>query len=352
MAENFSGGEEDLQEKYSGYSTEEEKSSNSSQKEDSVSVLQSRKRKYSSDSSTETNSADHEIVSDLSSNDDSQSSSHDIPIIEINSADHEIVSDLSSNDDSQSSSHDIPIIEINSADHEIVSDLSSNDDSESSSHDIPIIKTPQKKKRPRNVQPISDDGLDETNEIINDDPHHDHIRVHEETESDQSDNLCETLDSEPDSICHSVCDDLTSEESLSEDSSVVSDPDDSPESLGELPLYPGSTFTSSNFDALLLAYFKRHHVSEAAKEDLLKLLELALPDGNNTATSSYKFNKRHEDCLLPYKLMELCPTCHQKVERQICHNSECVDDGLQVDPVRFFVIPLKPQIQRLIKGKN
>ena len=253
MAENFSGGEEDLQEKYSGYSTEEEKSSNSSQTDDSVSVLQSRKRKYSSDSSTEKNSADHEIVSDLSSN-----------------------------DDSESSSHDIPIIETNAADHEIVSDLSSNDDSESSSHDIPIIETPQKKKRPRNVQPISDDGLDETNENINDDPHHDHIRVHEETESDQSDNLCETLDSEPDSICHSVCDDLTSEESLSEDSSVVSDPDDSPESLGELPLYPGSTFTSSNFDALLLAYFKRHHVSEAAKEDLLKLLELALPDGNSS----------------------------------------------------------------------
>ena len=85
---------------------------------------------------------------------------------------------------------------------------------------------------------------------------------------------------------------------ISEDIGDDSEPDDSPKNERESSIYPGSTFTNGNFDALLLAFFKKHHISESAKEDLLKLLELTLPDGNNTATSSYMFNKRHRDCLL------------------------------------------------------
>ena len=85
---------------------------------------------------------------------------------------------------------------------------------------------------------------------------------------------------------------------ISEDIGDDSEPDDSPKNERESSIYPGSTFTNGNFDALLLAFFKKLHISESAKEDLLKLLELTLPDGNNTATSSYMFNKRHRDCLL------------------------------------------------------
>ena len=120
----------------------------------------------------------------------------------------------------------------------------------------------------------------------------------------------------------------------------------------EMPLHDGSTLTSSNFDALLLAFFKKHSMSEAAKEDMLKLLELALPTSSNVATSSYMFNKRHNECTLPFELKELCPNCHNKVENEHCSNSECDQEGLKVEPLRFYVIPIKAQVQRLIKGKR
>ena len=86
----------------------------------------------------------------------------------------------------------------------------------------------------------------------------------------------------------------------------------------EMPLHGGSTLTSSNFEALLLAFFKKHSISEAYKEDMLKLLELALPTSSNVATSSYMFNKRHKECMLPFELKELCPKCHSKVENEHC----------------------------------
>ena len=70
-------------------------------------------------------------------------------------------------------------------------------------------------------------------------------------------------------------------------------------------MHGGSTLTSSNFDALLLAFFKKHSISEADKKDMLKLLELALPTSSNVATSSYMFNKRHKECILPFELKEL-----------------------------------------------
>ena len=151
------------------------------------------------------------------------------------------------------------------------------------------------------------------------------------------------------SVYSSEC---SSEEVISEDIGDDSEPDDSAKNERESSIYPGSTFTNGNFDALLLAFFKKLHISESAKEDLLKLLELTLPDGNNTATSSYMFNKRHRDCLLSYSLIELCPKCHKKVEKELCNNDDCEDKGVKIDPLRFFVLPLKPQIQRLIQGRK
>ena len=140
------------------------------------------------------------------------------------------------------------------------------------------------------------------------------------------------------SVYSSEC---SSEEVISEDIGDDSEPDDSAKNERESSIYPGSTFTNGNFDALLLAFFKKLHISESAKEDLLKLLELTLPDGNNTATSSYMFNKRHRDCLLSYSLIE-----------ELCNNDDCEDKGVKIDPLRFFVLPLKPQIQRLTEGRK
>lgn len=79
-------------------------------------------------------------------------------------------------------------------------------------------------------------------------------------------------------------------------------------------------------------------MSKAAKEDMAirpRLLKLTLLVNNSVATSYYKFNKRHDKCLLPFKHIELCLTFHKKVEKDLCINSDCGDEGVKVEPLRF-----------------
>ena len=212
-----------------------------------------------------------------------------------------------------------------------------------------LIKTPRKRKRSATVEPVSDDeGRNSVPETPADNEESGpHETIFEEFESDLSDvlSLYESPESAPP-------DDTSSDESNGNDTDTDGTGDNFQECSSQTPLYPGCNLTSENFDALFLALFKKHHMSEAAKEDLLKVLELTLPAENNVATSSYRFNKRHEDCTLPYEFKELCPTCHSKVEEEVCRNRECDNQGQRVDPVTFYVIPLKPQIQRLLKGKS
>lgn len=93
-------------------------------------------------------------------------------------------------------------------------------------------------------------------------------------------------------------------------------------------LYTASAITAANFDALLLGYFKKHNTSEAAKDDLLKLFHLALPEENNAATSAHSFNKRHHTFVLQHTHCRLCPVCHQELEdgQGLCQNEECEEE--------------------------
>lgn len=156
------------------------------------------------------------------------------------------------------------------------------------------MKTSEKKKCPgpenddRQMCALTEDGLKMDPNDISDDPCFE--RVCEEEFSNIADDCYESPDSVPGSIYSNEC---SSEETILEDIGDDGEPDDSPKNERESSIYPGSTFTNGNFDALLLAFFKKHHISESANGDLLKLLELTLPDCNNTATSSYS------DCLLP-----------------------------------------------------
>ena len=207
-------------------------------------------------------------------------------------------------------------------------------DSDAKENNRVLIETPQKKKLRENcVGPLGDD---------------DELYCREVSENQENTRFESSHYSNSDSdgiYCTSSNDDLaSSEDGESEVSeSDHGDADDSQESSAEIPLYEGSTLTS--------AIFKKHRTSEAAKEDLLKFLELTLPADSSVATSSYRFNKRHTACLLPYELKELSPKCHQKLENEVCRNSECDQEGVKVDPIRFYVVPLKPQIQRLLRGK-
>lgn len=96
-------------------------------------------------------------------------------------------------------------------------------------------------------------------------------------------------------------------------------------------LYTASAITAANFDALLLGYFKKHNTSEAAKDDLLKLFHLALPEENNAATSAHSFNKRHHTFVLQHAHCRLCPVCHQELEdgQGLCQNEECEEENFR-----------------------
>lgn len=117
-------------------------------------------------------------------------------------------------------------------------------------------------------------------------------------------------------------------------------------------LYVGSSIKNASFDALLLALSQKHQLSDAALNDFLKLFKLALPEENNVASSSYTFHKRNEQCTLEYSHVRVCPECLEKVLETdlVCRNNSCDMVGEKVDPIGFFTLPLKPQIQRLIEG--
>lgn len=213
----------------------------------------------------------------------------------------------------------------------------SSDDSENS-QEYAIIETSEKKKcrgpenDDRQMCSLPEDRLHMDPNDISGDPCFEKV-----CEKELSNIACYCYES-PDSVLGSIySNECSSEEIILGDIGDDSEPDDSPKNEHESSFYPGSTFTYGNFDALLLAFFKKH-ISESAKGDLLKLQELTLPDGNNTATSSYR------DCLLPHSLIELCPKCHEKVEKELCKNEDCEDKGVKIDPLRSFVLSLKPQI--------
>lgn len=74
---------------------------------------------------------------------------------------------------------------------------------------------------------------------------------------------------------------------------------------------------------------------------MLKLLEFILLGNNSVVLLFYKFNKRYDECLFFYKLMEFCFICYKKVEKDLCKNSDCGGEGMKVEVFRFYEIFLK-----------
>ena len=159
---------------------------------------------------------------------------------------------------------------------------SSNDDSGKENSNV-LMKTPKKWKRSASVEPVSDDeGCNSVPETPADNEESGpHKTSFEEFESDLSDGL-----SSYENPASAPPDDTSSVESNGNDTDTDSTGDNFQECSSQTPLYPGCNLTSENLDALLLALFKKHQMSEAAKEDLVKVLELTLPAENNVATSS------------------------------------------------------------------
>lgn len=84
---------------------------------------------------------------------------------------------------------------------------------------------------------------------------------------------------------------------------------DCSESMEDLSaIYPGSSITIENFDALLLAFSQKHYLPKAAIDDLLNFFKLTLPESNNVTPSSYKLNKKMQSvpfCTNTSKLVQI-----------------------------------------------
>ena len=208
--------------------------------------------------------------------------------------------------------------------------------------------TPEKKKRSDNIHEAAETACFDEDSRVSD------SELSEETDQDEFNFNIEIPGGAVDGMVTTSESDHSDVTVESENESSSSDSESSHESEAEEGnplLYAGAAVTSANFDALLLALFNKHRLSESTKDDILKLFELALPEGNNATTSSHRFNKRHEDCSLLHELRELCPSSYESVEGKMCMSLECDKSGIVVDPIMFYDIPLKPQIQRLISGK-
>ena len=106
----------------------------------------------------------------------------------------------------------------------------------------------------------------------------------------------------------------------------VSAPDDD-----LVPLYEGARLTTKSSQVLIRKFLLRHYLSDSAKGDLFKLIELHCPRGNKCCTSKYLFEKEcanlqtkitmHTYCSKCSQDLELveddhCPNCHQCVNKK------------------------------------
>ena len=133
-------------------------------------------------------------------------------------------------------------------------------------------------------------------------------------------------------------------EAFSEDETVSEEED--------IMLFDGSAVTQEIFNHLLFLFADKHKLSEAAKDDLLKLFTAVAPEKNTIPASKYKHNKALKHFQFLQILKELCPKC--KTELDIgnkCINHNCNKNGYVVlyeERLKFYVIDLLPQLKRLI----
>ena len=85
---------------------------------------------------------------------------------------------------------------------------------------------------------------------------------------------------------------------LSIDSSATSDDNDSDSDVSvddDTPVYDGASLTVSQFNYAFSALTQKYNLPSQAIENILKFLQLILPQGNKCCSSSYRFEKSRLD---------------------------------------------------------
>ena len=126
--------------------------------------------------------------------------------------------------------------------------------------------------------------------------------------------------------------------------------------FGATPLYNGSSLTVPSSSVLIMKYKMKHHLTQEALADLLKLIKLHCPLPNQCPSSVYHFNKQFHDLQYPIDLHYFCNSCLHVVksatESSVCGNPQCSNDLSMPDSVSSFIeVPLDYQLKILLECK-
>lgn len=118
-------------------------------------------------------------------------------------------------------------------------------------------------------------------------------------------------------------------------------------------LCDGSSLSQKNFQGLFLALTQKHNLSSQAMDSILKLIKLALPEGNQCPVSVYQFEKSLSDLGFSLTKYITCCECQHLLEHGVCMNLECRKAGTPAkgdESSTLYVMDLLPEIKRLISG--
>lgn len=130
------------------------------------------------------------------------------------------------------------------------------------------------------------------------------------------------------------------------------DEDDHPGD-GAQPLYPGSLITKNHSASLIMAFSLRHSLPKAAVGDLLRLINIHLPQ-DAVPPSMYLFNRHFEECKANIKFHVYCKEClsYLGLEEEL-HCAVCDRDysrrSLLNENAYFVYMPLEYQVKELME---
>lgn len=174
----------------------------------------------------------------------------------------------------------------------------------------------------------------------------------ESSNQDEEENLDSSdTDSETSSEHNSICD--TSLDEQSSDSDKPNSSSSESVSDTEKPFCAGAAVKRKTFDAAFLAVSNKHSFSKTARDDLIKFLNIVLPDPN-LASSNYMFGKKIIETMdVHFTMFQLCVKCNTELTEGMCPNEDCVVFNRKLHDHEIeicYFIPIKDQLQRILTG--
>ena len=137
----------------------------------------------------------------------------------------------------------------------------------------------------------------------------------------------------------------------SECESVTSD-EDSDTAPIEQRLFDGSPMTLTASSLLVMEYAMKHHLSNEALSDLLKILKFLLPALNNAIGSAHIFKKQFKDSTAHVVFHYFCSRCLTNINQTdvMCPNDQCNSDLSSNDSRSFFMkLSIEEQLRLILE---